>query len=93
MSMEVSIASKPIHPAVGTQVARSTKELIPVKPASPDASTANHSSLEKPAQPKMGAVRSSHSFVRNSMVPRQLQYQFGSAAFTRTATLVEAYAG
>jgi hypothetical protein len=54
--MEVSLASKPIHPAVATQVARSTKDLIAVKPAeggSPAPSTAKHSSLDKPAQPKV----------------------------------------
>jgi hypothetical protein len=56
MSMEVSVTSKPILPVVGTQVARSTKELIPVKPAegaSPAPSTAKHSPLDKPAQAKM----------------------------------------
>jgi hypothetical protein len=56
MSMEVSVTSKPISPVATTQVARSTKELIPVKlaeGASPAPSTVKHSPLDKPAQPKM----------------------------------------
>jgi hypothetical protein len=54
--MEGSLATKPLHPAVATQVANSTKDLIAVKPAeggSPAPSTAKHSSLDKPAHPKM----------------------------------------
>jgi hypothetical protein len=56
MSMEVSATSKPIPPGATPQVARSTKELIHVKPvegASPTPSTSTNSPLDKPAQPKM----------------------------------------
>jgi hypothetical protein len=54
MSMEVSVTSKPILPVVATQVARSTKELIPVKPAEgASAAPSKHSPLDKPAQAKM----------------------------------------
>jgi hypothetical protein len=56
MSMEVSVTSEPIPPVATTQVARSTKELLTVKPAEgafPAPSTVDHSTRDKPAQAKM----------------------------------------
>jgi hypothetical protein len=56
MSMEVSVTSKPISPVATTQVAKSTKELTPVKlaeDAPPPPTTAKYPLLDKPAQPKV----------------------------------------
>jgi hypothetical protein len=56
MSMAVSVANKSIPPVVTAQVAKSTTELTPVnhaEGASPASTTAKHSPVDKPAQPKV----------------------------------------